>query len=872
MSLSSEPPAAGGRPRSGAVRADAGALDPVLQRWINAYREQGMRYAQLDPLGLLPQADLAELSAVSHGLDPLTCCRSDGRAVVGETRIAGLQERLQQCYCGGVALDVSAVRDEERRAWLFDAMETQSPAVNTLREMGPQLLERLVQAEAWERYVAERFPQAKRFSLQGMEALIPLLDALLEQAVAYGVDQVQMGMPHRGRLNVLANVLRQDPGELLEAFDLMSAVSRRQTDLVYHRGARRRVHTEAGELWLELAPNPSHLQSVQPVVCGMARARQDRGSVGRQAVMALMLHGDAALSGQGVVMETLMMARKPGYELGGVVHVVINNQVGFTEAQLPDLLRSRHCTDVARMVDAPVLRVNADCPELLIQVARIALGYRTRFASDIFIDLIGYRRLGHSESDVPSLSSPLRQQCIDATPPAAQRLTQRLEGQLSGWAGNAEARLEALRQQARQALEQSSSGQRSDPPAEIERGVAISTVGLPDLAGVQSLVARLLQLPEGFVPHPMVRTLMEDWLSMASERFTPVDWRFAENLAYATLLDAGVGVRISGMDVQRGTFFHRLAVWHGQVMGGAGPGGLPQRHVPLAGLARGDARFEVFNSPLSEEAVLGFEYGYSLRAGQRLVVWEAQFGDFMNGAQVYADQYIASGEAKWGLASALAVLLPHGHEGVGPEHSSGFLGRWLALCAEGNLRVCCPSTSAQWYHMLRRQALSRERRPLVVMSPKAVLHEEAASHAPLQALLEGEYAGVLDDPDGPAPRQVERVLVCSGKLFYDLMRGRRRRGGTARSAILRLEQLYPMPERELAALLARYARARDWVWVQEEPLFQGAWPHIRDTLQALVRDGRAWRCVAPPNTAIGAACSLPEQRQAQQQLVSEALD
>ncbi|MDT8999066.1 2-oxoglutarate dehydrogenase E1 component [Paucibacter sp. APW11] len=855
----------------------------ALQSLVEAYREQGHRCATLDPLGLASPVDPAQLDAAQFGLklDEPTHELGAERAsaqlaghswVLAASDVGDLQARLRACYCGEMTLDASAVRNPTRREWLFAAMEAEAPPDLQQREQALALLERLVAAQCWEQHAANSFPQGKRFSLQGLEALLPLLDAVLEAACAHGVEQVMMGMPHRGRLNVLVNLLGLPPERVLAAFELLTPASGKDSadgnDLIYHRGAERVLQTPHGPLRLRLADNPSHLQSVQPVICGMTRASQD-GDDGpqRRRAMALLLHGDAALAGQGVVMETLMLAHKQGYGIGGAVHIVINNQVGFTEAQQPDAQAPRYCTDVARMIDAPVLRVNADAPELLARAAALALAYRSRFSADVFIDLVGYRRLGHSESDVPELSSPLRQACIKATPTVVERFARRL--QAAGWLpGGDIATVLAPRQERALSLFSGAGQVPPEQPAPLPRALeGDARHPLPDQGDHAAMVEAMVALPPGFLPHPMVRTLIEDWRSMAGDRWQPVDWRFAENMAYASLLRAGVGIRISGMDVQRGTFFHRLAVWQGQTAAG----GLPVRHVPLAALEQPGARFEVYNSPLSEEAVLGFEYGYSLCAGRRLVIWEAQFGDFVNGAQVFADQYIASGAAKWGRDSALVVLLPHGHEGVGPEHSNGFLGRWLALCAEENLRVACPSTSAQWFHLLRRQALDPERRPLIVMTPKAVLHEEPGSHAPLQAMLEGSFQPLLPDPDAPAARQVERVVLCSGKLFYDLVRGRRRLGGRSRTLLLRLEQLYPLDVQGLHRVLAALPWLGELVWAQEEQLRQGAWPFVRDDLQQACPAGVELRCVAAPSTATGAASTLQAQRAIQQALVEQAL-
>ncbi|MCV2351587.1 2-oxoglutarate dehydrogenase E1 component [Paucibacter sp. Y2R2-4] len=849
-----------------------------VQAWMEAYRRQGYRIARLDPLDLAPRADEAALNPANFGLAATDTLPQDA-SVLGAATVHELEARLRSLYADSLSLDCSAVRDEARSTWLFRKMESLPSAGQVLKSQGPALLERLVQTQAWEQHVAACYPQAKRFSLEGCEALLPLLDALITQASAQGVGEILLGMPHRGRVNVLVNLMGVPARQVLDYFDRERAQPVHQRDLVYHLGARRQLATPHGEVGLSLAFNPSHLQSVHPVVVGMTRAEQDRGlghSPGQ--ALALVLHGDAAVAGQGVMMETLMLSQKPGYATGGTVHVVINNQVGFTELNPMDGHLPRYCTDVSRMIDAPVLRVSADAPEQLLRAAQLALAYRSRFGADIFIDLIGYRRPGHSEHDVPALTSPQRQAQIDAAPSVVERFAQRLQtaglGSASDWQERiAEARAAALQGFSAEASETPEAPSPQEAPEAISRYDALPNNLPNDLPTWQALVQSLTRLPEGFAPHPMVQTLIEDWQAMAAAEDARVDWRFAENLAFAHLLQAGKHVRVSGMDAQRGTFFHRLAVWHPQSgHAQSGHNSSHPQHLPLQQLPGATGRFEIYNSPLSEEAVLGFEYGYSLQAPQSLVIWEAQFGDFVNGAQVFVDQYIASGEAKWGCASGLTLLLPHGYEGVGPEHSNGFLSRFLQLCAEGNLQVLMPSTAAQYFHMLRRQALARHRKPLVVMSPKAVLYEEPGSHSPLQQLMQGQFETVLDDDTGLDRSAVERLVLCSGKVHYDLLRARRSEGGRQpRSALLRVEQLYPFPAERLAELLASYPNLREVVWAQEEQLNQGAWAFVRDAIAAVLPAGLPLRCAAPPNRAGGASANLAGHREVQAALMAEAL-
>ncbi|MFO6419392.1 2-oxoglutarate dehydrogenase E1 component [Hylemonella sp. W303a] len=862
------------RPHLDAGKSTAGAptawnssqrVRPGVQRLLDAFRQRGYRCAVLDPLGQAPIADEALLTPQRFGLSPTDALTEDGSTLLGLKTVQELTTALRAIYCGTLTLDASAVRDEARLAWLHAEMETPLSSDTLPADMtGMGLLARLVHVQTWEHHVARRFPHAKRFSLEGCEALLPLLDVLVEQAGAHGVSKLVLGMPHRGRINVLVNLMGRPALDLLTYFQANYPHPEQHKDLPYHLGARHRISTRHGDIELELAANPSHLQSVQPVVAGMARASQDRGADhAPQQTLPVVMHGDAALAGQGVVMESLVMGRKHGYSVGGTVHIVINNQVGFTELNVMDAEQPRYASDVARIIDAPVLRVSADAPEQVQRAAEIALAYRTRFGSDVFIDLIGYRRHGHSEHDVPTLTAPARQARIDQLTTVVERYAARLCD--AGLASE----LDVMRVVARareQAIATFDLPPTEAPAFEADRAGA-PDLPLPGLAQVQGIVSTLTQLPEGFQPHAMVQGLIKDWQTMSAGANARCDWRFAENMAYATLLQAGIGVRVSGMDVRRGTFMHRLAVWHGQQADGHAPAMLQ----PLDRLRNGPARFEIYNSQLSEEAVVGFEYGYSLHDSKRLVIWEAQFGDFVNGAQVYIDHYIAAGDAKWGCASGLTLLLPHGYEGVGPEHSSGFLGRFLQLCAQGNLQVAMPSTASQWFHLLRRQACTRPRRPLVVMSPKGKLYDEPDSHTPLQEMLDGHFSPLLDDPRAQPWDGVGRVVLSSGKLYYDLARGLRESSLAQGIALLRLEQLYPFPQADLQSLLKRYSGLKELVWAQEEELNQGAWPFIRDELANACPDGVQLRCAARPGTAAGPTVSQPIHQAEQQRLVMQAL-
>ena len=829
-------------------------LTPDLQRFVEAHRLHGHRHAALDPIGTSTPLDAQGLSPRSFGLSP------------GD--VHGLDQRLKAAYCGPLALDASAVRDDARRAWLHAQMEAAPAAAPA----GTDLLDRLIQVQAWEHHLARRFPHGKRFSLEGCEALLPLLDALLEQAAAQGVGEVFMGMPHRGRVNVLVNLLGLPVAEAMGYFDPQARDPERHLDLIYHLGGRRRVATRHGEIALTLAHNPSHLQSVYPVVAGMARASQARS--GDAHAMALVLHGDAAFAGQGVVMETLALTQKPGYAVGGLVHVIINNQLGFTEPNAMDAQAARYCTDVTRMVDAPVLRVNADAPQQVQRAAQIALAYRARFGTDIVIDLIGYRRLGHSEHDVPALTSPGVYPGVLQRPSVVEVHGAALVA--AGAASDAEiaahiargraAAIEAFSAAATASVDHAAVEPVTEPTGEPPAHAPWSRERL------QAAVTAMTTLPRGFEPHPVIHTLVQQWSHAAGSDAARIDWCFAENMAHASLLGAGTDVRVSGLDVRRGTFMHRHAVWHNQAATGAG------EFTPLQQVAAGGARFDIVNSVLSEEAVLGFEYGYSVEAGAQgsgskgrgLTIWEAQFGDFVNGAQVFVDQYISAGEAKWGCRSALALLLPHGYEGVGPEHSNAFLGRFLQLCGGDNLRVAFPSTSAQWFHLLRRQALDEQAKPLVVMTPKAVLYGESASHSTVGELLTGGFEPVLDDAAVADASQVTRVILCSGKLYYDLHSARVAQGRND-VAIVRIEQLYPFPQAGLGAVLQRYPQLRELVWAQEETRNQGAWAFVRDDLAEACPRGAVLSEMSRAVTAAGAVSSQAVHQRQQQALVARAL-
>ena len=734
------------------------------------------------------------------------------------------------------------------------------------------ILERLTAAEGLEKYLHGRYPGTKRFGLEGGESLIPCLHELLQRLGGHGVLESVVGMAHRGRLNVLVNILGKDPWDLFDEFDGKAVAPSGSGDVKYHQGFSTNVMTPGGEMHLALAFNPSHLEIVGPVVEGSVRARQDRRrDYAGDLVAPILIHGDAAFAGQGVVMETLQMSQTRGFKTGGTVHVIVNNQIGFTTNRRDDARSAEYCTEVAKIVKAPIFHVNGDDPEAVVFVTKLAADYRMRFRKDVVIDIVCYRRRGHNEAEEPMKTQPLMYSRIRALPTTRERYLEKLiEEDVVSVAEAAE-----MVEQYRNTLE--SGGH-----------VALSIVQEPDqglfvdwrpflghrwTAGADTRVSkqrfidiaeRLAVLPDGFnLQRQVGKTLRERDEMTRGER--PVNWGYAEVMAYATLVDAGHGVRLTGQDVGVGTFSHRHACLYNQVDG--------KRYIPLNHLSEA-ANFDIYDSLLSEEAVLAFEYGYATTTPHELVIWEAQFGDFANGAQVVIDQFISSGEIKWGRLCGLTMLLPHGYEGAGPEHSSARLERFLQLCAEHNMQVCVPSTPAQVFHMLRRQAIRPLRKPLVALTPKSLLRHKQAVSA-LEELHDGQFHTVLPEVDDLDPAKVTRLVLCSGKVFYELLDARRSaNGGAAHIAIVRIEQLYPYPEDDLADVVAPYRNLKEAVWCQEEPMNQGAWyasqHHTRRVMQQhepslnLQFAGRG--ALAAP-----AAGYLQLHNERQQRLVHEAL-
>ncbi|MGE6447135.1 2-oxoglutarate dehydrogenase E1 component, partial [Pseudomonas bubulae] len=737
-----------------------------------------------------------------------------------EASLREILEALQQTYCRTIGAEFTHIVDSEQRHWFEQRLESVRGRPTYSAEVKSHLLERVTAAEGLEKYLGTKYPGTKRFGLEGGESLIPLLDELIQRSGNYGTKEIVIGMAHRGRLNVLVNTFGKNPRELFDEFEGKKKIELGSGDVKYHQGFSSNVMTAGGEVHLAMAFNPSHLEIVSPVVEGSVRARQDRrnDSTGEK-VLPISIHGDAAFAGQGVVMETFQMSQTRGFKTGGTVHLVINNQVGFTISNPEDSRSTEYCTDVAKMIQAPILHVNGDDPEAVLFVTQLAIDYRMQFKRDVVIDLFCYRRRGHNEADEPNGTQPLMYQQI-----AKQRTTRELYAERLTQEKVVDAeRVQAKIDEYRNALDNGLHVVKSlvkEPNKELfvdwrpylgHAWTARHDTRF-DLKTLQELSAKLLEIPEGFVVQRQVAKIYEDRQKMQAGGL-PINWGYAETMAYATLQFEGHPIRMTGQDIGRGTFSHRHAVLHNQKDAGT--------YIPLKHLFEGQPRFDLYDSLLSEEAVLAFEYGYSTTTPNALVIWEAQFGDFANGAQVVIDQFITSGEHKWGRLCGLTMLLPHGYEGQGPEHSSARLERYLQLCAEHNIQVCVPTTPAQIYHLLRRQVIRPLRKPLIVLTPKSLLRHKLAIST-LEDLAEGSFQTVIPEIDAQDPANVGRIVLCSGKVYYDLLE-KRRAEGRDDIAIVRLEQLYPFPEDDLIEVLAPYKNAKHIVWCQEEPMNQGAW-------------------------------------------------
>jgi 2-oxoglutarate dehydrogenase E1 component len=808
--------------REARASARAGAEAQVL----DAYRRSGYLEAGLDPLGLVTPRSHPDLPA-------------DGAGV----------EQARRWYCGSIGVEFMHIPDPARRQWVAERMEQPIPPVDT-----PAVLERLVRADLFEEVLHGRYPGSKRFSLEGVTGLIPLLDEVLEAGAAGGLEEALVAMSHRGRLNVMAHIVGRPVADVYTGFedpDPRSVLG--SGDVKYHLGATGTYRTKSGrDLRVKLVSNPSHLEAVYPVALGRARARQQRAGAGaRERIMAVVLHGDAAFAGQGVTAETMNYSELPGYHVGGSIQVVVNNQLGFTTSDR-ELHSSPFSTDMARRLPIPIFHVNGEDLPAVIRVARVATEYRYTFQSDVVVDIVGYRRHGHSEVDDPTITQPRMYRAIKDHPPLWQVFAATSAIAPGDLPNRVRAEFGQAQEEAKKVSGRVALAQLPDYWSRYQGGCHRAAYEVDTFAPREELedVGKALTVwPEDFHVHPKVKKLLEQRAEMAAGK-RALDYGMAEALAFGTLVRAGLPVRLSGQDSERGTFNQRHAVLIDVET--------ERKHMPLGHVAPGQARCEIYNSTLSEAAVLAYEYGFSRDYPEALVLWEAQFGDFANNAQVIIDQFLSAGEDKWGLLSGLVLLLPHGFEGQGPEHSSARIERFLQLAGEDNLQVCQPSTAAQYFHLLRRQALREWRKPLVVFTPKSMLRH-ASSSSPLDDLARGRFQTVL--PDDDARPDARRILIATGKILHELRAERKRRGDTT-TAILGLEQLYPFPLTPLTHAVKAYASARELVWVQEEPKNMGAHFYVIQRLRTVFGSGVTSvkrQASASPATGSGKAHQMEQQ-------------
>ncbi|OLF37494.1 2-oxoglutarate dehydrogenase E1 component [Psychrobacter sp. Cmf 22.2] len=854
-----------------------------VQQLISAYRRRGHRRAQLDPLELHPRAAVEDLTLAYHGLSEADLDTiyptSDLNIGKKEAPLREIIEIMERVYCRHIGVEYMHVTTSTEKRWMEKYLETNLGYIKFDEEKRLSILERLTAAEGLEKYLARKYTGVKRFGLEGGESFIPAVNEIIQRAGGYGTKEMVIGMAHRGRLNLLVNILGKNPADLFDEFDGKVQPAKGSGDVKYHNGYSSNVMTPGGEAHLALAFNPSHLEIVAPVLQGSVRARQVRrndqarhNNKDGNSVLPIVVHGDAAFAGQGVVQETFQMSQTRAYTTGGTLHIVINNQVGFTTSRQEDLRSTEYCTDVAKMVHAPILHVNGDDPESVVFAAQLALDYRHEFDKDIIIDLFCYRRNGHNEADEPSATQPLMYSVIKKLPTTRAIYAQQLikDGVID------ESEAKNYEDSYRESLDRGDyvvNSLVSDPDEQLfvnwkpylghdlvddwDTGV--------DIEKLKEYGRRMAEMPEGYKLQRQVQKVVDQRLAMQTGE-EPLNWGAAETLAYASLVDNDdILVRITGEDVGRGTFSHR----HSEIYN-VNDGSM---YVPLAHISEQQARFATYNSLLSEEAVLAFEYGYATTVPNALIVWEAQFGDFVNGAQVVIDQFISSGETKWQRVCGLTMLLPHGFEGQGPEHSSARLERFLQLCAEDNMQVITPTTPAQIFHALRRQAVRPIRKPLIVMSPKSLLRHKLAT-SQLEELANGKFETVLPEIDEQNADQITRLVLCGGKVYYDLLE-QRRALGLEHVAIVRIEQLYPLPEERLIAEIEKYSNLKEIVWTQEEPLNQGAWyylaPHMFRIVVPHPTRAKVMEPVARPPSAAPATGSPKLHVQQQQTLVAEGL-
>ncbi|MBU3720632.1 MAG: 2-oxoglutarate dehydrogenase E1 component [Burkholderiaceae bacterium] len=826
-----------------------------VQSIIAAYRFLGARWADLDPLKRQERPAIPELEPGFYDLtesDLDTTFRADNLYFGQEQMtLRDIIKGLRDTYCGTLGAEYMYISDPAEKRWFQQRLESVRSAPQFSPEKKKRVLAKVTAAEGLERYLHTKYVGQKRFSLEGGESFIASMDEIIQRCGELGAQEIVIGMAHRGRLNVLVNTLGKIPKDLFSEFEGHHADDLPAGDVKYHQGFSSDVSTPGGPVHLSLAFNPSHLEIVNPVVEGSVRARQDRrGDDKGNQVVPILVHGDAAFAGQGVVMETLNMAMTRGYGTGGTIHLVINNQIGFTTSDPRDSRSTSYCSDVVKMIEAPVLHVNGDDPEAVVFATQIAVDYRMQFNKDIVVDIVCFRKLGHNEQDTPSLTQPLMYKKIAQHPGTRKLYADRLETVGVIRIGEGDEMVKAYRADMDAGTNQSSpvisnyKGKFSvDWSAFLNKKWTDDADTSVPAAELRRLAERITTIPSDFKAHSLVEKVLADRRAMGKGELN-CDWGMGEHLAYASLLASGYAVRITGQDAGRGTFTHRHAVLHDQNREKWDAG----TYVPLQNVAAGQAPFTVIDSVLSEEAVLGFEYGYSTAEPNSLVIWEAQFGDFVNGAQVVIDQFISSGEVKWGRQSGLVMLLPHGYEGQGPEHSSARPERFLQLCADTNMQVVQPTTAAQIFHALRRQMIRPFRKPLVVLSPKSLLRNKDAG-SPLELFTKGGFQTVIGETDKTLDaKKVTRALVCSGKVYYELVNARRDRKATE-VAIIRVEQLYPFPHKAFAAELKKFPNVAEVVWVQDEPQNQGYWFQIQHNLLENMSPGQKLAYAGRPASA-----------------------
>jgi len=874
-----------------AERAKAGTLQPrvmggdaatarkqvYVQQIIAAYRFLGSRWANLDPLKRQERAQIPELETAFYDFTEGDQANiySSANAFFG-FESAPLREilgALRETYCGNIGAEFMYISDPAQKRWIQERLESSRAKPHFSDEKKKRILDRLTAAEGLEKYLHTRYVGQKRFSLEGGESFIASMDEIIQHGGTQGIQEFVIGMAHRGRLNVLVNTLGKMPSELFAEFEGHHAEDLPSGDVKYHQGFSSDVSTPGGPVHLSLAFNPSHLEIVNPVVEGSTRARQDRrGDAEGRQVLSVVVHGDAAFAGQGVVMETLNLAQTRGYGTGGTVHIVINNQIGFTTSDPRDSRSTIYCSDVVKMIEAPVLHVNGDDPEAVVFATQMAMDFRAQFSKDVVVDIVCFRKLGHNEQDTPALTQPLMYKRIGEHPGTRKLYADKLEAQgvLSSGDGD------RLVKEFRAALDE---GRLTSDPviSNFKSKLAVEWMPLLNrkwsdaadtavpITELRRIAEKITTVPQSLKLHPLVEKVIADRRAMGQGDL-PLDWGMGEHMAFASLVAAGYAVRLSGQDSGRGTFTHRHAVLHDQNRERWDSG----YYIPLEHVADDQGPFRVIDSVLSEEAVLGFEYGYATAEPNALVIWEAQFGDFVNGAQVVIDQFISSGESKWGRSCGLTMMLPHGYEGQGPEHSSARIERFLQLCAENNMQVCQPTTPAQIFHVLRRQMIRPFRKPLMIMTPKSLLRNKEAVSS-LQELAKGGFQTVIGETHaGIDAKAVRKIVICSGKVYYDLT-GARRERELADVAILRVEQLYPFPHKALEVEMRKYPGATQVVWCQDEPQNQGAWFFVQHHIQDALKDGQRLTYAGRPASASPAAGYYDKHYAQQKELLTAAL-